>query len=149
MNNLLKNKKTIIICLLLLFIVLVFCYFINNKNFFSKDERQYEERIKKYDANEYIPIYVTESDIANKYLNDFKNLMLSDIEGAFSILNKSYMEKKFGSFEKFRDYIIDEYSVSFYNMNVKEYNVVNLNGYKFYYIRDTRDKLYIFRNYQL
>lgn len=145
MDNLLKNKKTIIICFVLLVVVIVFSLFIKNKNIFNSEERKYEEMLEKYEANQYIPIYVTESDIANKYLNDYKNLMLNDLNAAYELVNDSYKNKKFGSFEIFKEYIVDQYSLAFYNMSVKEYNVVNNNGYKFYYIRDTRDRLYIFK----
>jgi len=144
MDNLLKNKKTIIVCLSLLILVSIIIYF-NNKSKVSEYVREYEEIIQSYDANQFIPIYVTESDMANKYLNDFKNLMMNDINLSYEMLNSDYKNKKFGSLEKYREYIMDQYSESFYSMSVKEYDVVNNNNYKFYYIRDSRDKLYIFK----
>lgn len=145
MDDLLKNKKTIIICIVLLLIAISFSLLFNNKNIFSSSEKEYEEIIERYDANQFIPVYITQNDMANKYLNDFKNLMISDISNAYEVINDNYKKAKFGSFDKFKEYVIDQYSLSFYSMNVKEYNVVNKNNYKFYYIRDTRDKLYIFK----
>jgi len=145
MDNILKNKKTIIICLVLVGIVMLFSLFMNNRSIFSSEEKDYEEMIEKYDANQYIPVYVTESDIANKYLNDFKNLMINDVAGAYEVINNSYKNEKFGNFEKFKEYVLDQYSLAFYNMSVKEYSVVNNNGYKYYYIRDSRDKMFIFK----
>ena len=145
MDNLLENKKIIIICFILLVVVILFSLFNNNKYIFNNEERVYEEKIKKYDANQYIPIYVNESDIANKYLNDFKNLMINDISGAYDLINDSYKNKKFGNFEKFKEYIVDQYSKAFSTMSVDEYDVVNSNGYKYFYIRDNRERLYIFK----
>jgi len=145
MDNLKINKKTIFICLILLSLVGLICYLVSNKGRFTNYEKVYEKRIEKYDANQFIPIYVTESDMANKYLNDFKNLMLYDIKEAYNVVNKVYKEKKYTNFERFKENIQDEYSLAFYKMTVKEYDVVNKNGFKFYYIRDSRDKLYIFK----
>lgn len=145
MDNLKINKKTIFICLILLSLVGLVSYLVGNKGRFTKYEKVYEKRIEKYDANQFIPVYVTESDMANKYLNDFKNLMLYDINEAYNVVNKAYKEKKYGDFERFKESIQDEYSLAFYKMTVKEYDVVNKNGHKFYYIRDSRDKLYIFK----
>lgn len=144
MDNLKNNKKTIIICLILLASVGLISYFINN-NKFNNDEEYYEQIIEKYEANQFIPIYVTENDMANKYLNDFKNLMLYDLESAYNFVNKKYREKKYGSLETFKNNIQEEYSKLFYSMSVKEYSVVNKGDYKYYYIHDTRDNLYIFK----
>ena len=144
MDNLKNNKKTIIICLALLSIVFILSNVLNNKDVLN-DEKTYEEIIEKYDANQFIPIYVTESDMANKYLNDFKNLMLYDLEEAYSVINKEYREKKYGSFEIFKNNIIDEYSKLFYSMSVKEYSIIKKGDYKYYYIRDSRNELYIFK----
>lgn len=144
MDNLKNNKKTIIICIILLGIIGLVSYLINN-NRFNDDVKYYEEKIEKYDANQFIPVYVTESDMANKYLNDFKNLMLYDLDSAYNVLNKKYKEKKYSSIEIFKENIKDEYSKNFYSINVKEYSVVSKGDYKFYYIRDSRDKLYIFK----
>ena len=49
----------------------------------------------KYNSNEYIPVYITEEDIIKKYLNEFKNNMLYDIEEAYNSLNKEYREKDY------------------------------------------------------
>ena len=144
MDNLKNNKKTIIICIILLGIVGLVSYLINN-NRFNDNVEYYEEKIEKYDANQFIPVYVTESDMANKYLNDFKNLMLYDLDSAYNVVNKKYRDKKYSSIEIFKENIKDEYSKNFYSINVKEYSVVNKGDYKYYYIRDSRDKLYIFK----
>ena len=37
---------------------------------------------------------------------------------------------KVKNYEKFKEYVLDQYSLAFYNMSVKEYSVVNNNGYK-------------------
>jgi len=144
MDNLKNNKKTIIICLFLLSAVGIISYFVSNKRF-NSNEIVYEELIEKYEANQFIPVYVTESDMANKYLNDFKNLMLYDLESAYNVINKKYREKKYDSLDIFKKNIQDEYSKLFYSMSVKEYSVINKGDYKYFYIRDTRDNLYIFK----
>ena len=145
MNNLMNNKKTIIICVILVILVLSINYLVTNKSLFNNSSKKNNILIEKYDANQIVPIYVSDAEMANKYLNDFKNLMLNDINAAYDVINNSYKKKKYGSFENFQKNIQDEYSVEFYRMNVKEYSAVNKNGYKFYYIRNNRDDLYIFK----
>ena len=105
MDNLLKNKKTIFICLLLVCLVLIINHF-NNKSKTETYVREYEEIIESYDANQIIPIYITEEDMASKYLNDFKNLMMSDISLSYEMLNDNYRNKKYESFEEYRNIML-------------------------------------------
>ena len=140
------RKNKIITCIIIIIVALVFCYIINNKEYFNKTPLEYEkEVIEKYEANTYIPVYVTQSDIANKYLNDYKNLMLKDINKAYNLMNKEYRENKFQEESVFEQYINNKKSVAFYKMTVREFSVFTKNGYKFYYIISSSDDKFIFK----
>ena len=146
MNNIIENKKTLIFCVILILVTGVIIEFINNKEKIFGNPVIYEEYvIDKYEANTYIPVYVTETDMASKYLNDFKYLLMNNLEEAYNVINDSYKEVKYANYEDFEKKIINEYSVAFYTMSVEKYSVLNRNGYKFYYIYDKRGDLYIFK----
>ena len=61
-----------------------------------------------------------------------KNNMLNDVEYAYNMLNRSYREKRFGSLEKYKNYINEITSESTYSMEVDRYSVSNKNGYKIF-----------------
>ena len=146
MADLLKNKKIIIVCLIMIIAVLGSYNISNNREYLKKEPLKYENNdIEKYEANTYIPIYVTESDIANKYLNDYKNIILSDISYAYDLLNNEYKNSKFETLNKFTEYINRKINISFYNLTVKEYSVFKQNGSKFYYIIASNEDKYIFK----
>lgn len=145
MNDLLKNKKVIISCLALIGVVVLVIFFNNRYSNHSDEEYFVEENIKRYEANMFIPVYVTENDIANKYLNDYKNILMNNPQEAYNLLNEKYRYNKFGSYEKFKEYINDRItSLSFYSMTVKEYDVID-SKYKYYYINSSNGDLYIFK----
>ena len=107
MDNLLKNKKTIMFCVFML-IISVFIYIVVNRD--DKVELLYESDnnltyLKNYKVNEYIPVYIEEADMVIKYLNDFKNSMINNVEYSYNLLNKKYREKRFGSLDNYVKYI--------------------------------------------
>lgn len=145
-DEIIKNKKTIINGLFLIVLFLLITYFINNKDIFNKNYNYSEyEEIKKYDANKYIPVYIKEKDIVNKYLNDYKNLILNNREKAYELLNENYRNKKFGNYDKFNKYMDTLVSISFYNANIDKYDVIKSNGYKFFDIYDMEGNRFIIK----
>lgn len=147
MENLIKNKNTVIFCLLIIGVVGLICY-LNQYQKIRNSEKLLEDRdveISKYKANEYIPVYVTEDDMAKKYLNDFKNLILSDIAEAYNTLNEDYRIKKFNDISEFQNYINDQLSVSFYSLSVEKYKVRMINGKKYFDIYASDDNRYIIK----
>ena len=149
MDELKKNKKTIFLCFILFIIFLVVALFIQFKdNILSlKGSEGINDNIiiEHYDANEFIPIYVTESDVVKKYLNDYKNNMIYDINEAYNMLNKEYREKRFGSIDSYKEYVSRIMSTATYSMEVDKYSVTNLNGMKIFNIYDTSGYQYIIK----
>ena len=145
MENLYKNKKIIVICVMLIVVVLIIIILGNKKNNVVVDNTEGYNYLKKYGSNEYVPIYVTEEDMAKKYLNDYKNNMLSDIEEAYYSLNKEYREKKFINLDGYKEYIKNSTTLALYSMEVDKYNIITVDGYKAFNIFDKSGNQYIFK----
>ena len=145
MDNLKENKKIIIICLVIVGFSIGIYFIYDNKEYFGDYVEYKDYDIDRYEANTYIPVYITEKDMANKYLNDYKNIILTDINKAYDILNNDYSVRKFDNFDNFSKYVDSIKIPSFYKLSVKEYSVFNKNGYKFYYIVASNNELYIFK----
>lgn len=147
MENILKNKKIIFICaslLLVTFMIYLFTLF-NNNDILEKGNSENYVYLKNYESNQYIPINIKEEDIAKKYLNDYKNNILTDVEEAYNSLNKEYREKRFGNLEKYKEYINDFISLSTYSMEVDKYSISSVGGDKVFNIYDKSGNQYIIR----
>ena len=147
MDDLLRNKKIVIVCILIVFVGVI-SYFIINRDTNTEYIYQDDDRItylRNYGVNEYIPIYVEESDVVVKYLNDFKNTMISSVEISYNLLNEEYRNKKFGNIEKYREYVNNVLSKSTYSMEVEVYKIIYSNGVKFFDIYDKSGYHYIFK----
>lgn len=145
MENILKNRKIILICICLLLIMfIIYLFSINKRNVFNETVEDYNY-LKKYSSNEYVPVYVTEEDMVKKYLNDYKNNMLTDVEEAYNSLNKEYREKRFGSLDKYKEYVNNFITMSTYSMEVDKYSVSSMSGDKVFNIYDKSGNQYIIR----
>ena len=146
MNNIKDNKKTIIICVILFIVFACILFYENNKNILDKEinegYRKYT-RIDRYEANQYIPVYVTESDVVKKYFNDYKNNMVYNTVDAYNLLNSEYRDKRFGNYENYKEYVDEMISSSMYSMEVDKYSVTVINGKKIFNIYDKSGYQYL------
>lgn len=140
-----NNRKLIISCVILIIIFLLIYYFVSNNKKIDSSDYYEEPVIDKYEANMIIPVYMTEEDIVKKYLNDYKNNVISNVNDAYFSLNKEYRNKKFGSLEKYKEYINKYLSLATYSMEVDSYNVTNSNGKRVYNVYDKSGNRYIFK----
>lgn len=146
MEHLYKNKKIIFICIgLILITFIIYLFVINKEEVLNESNTENYNYLKNYSSNEYVPVYVTEEDMAKKYLNDYKNNILTDIEEAYNSLNKEYREKRFGNLEKYKEYINDFISLSTYFMEVDKYSISSIGGDKVFNIYDKSGNQYIIR----
>lgn len=144
-DNIKNNKKVIVICLVFIVLV-VLIYFLTNKlSTFNENEIYERVEITKYEANQYIPVYMTNDNMATKYLNDFKNLVLTDANEAYNVLNQKYRNKKFNDIYEFYQYIENLDGSLFYSLKVEKYMIKNSNGYKFFDIYASDGNRYIFK----
>lgn len=146
MENLYRNKKIIFVCIgLILITFIIYLFVINKEDIINESSTEDYNYLKNYSSNEYVPVYVTEEDMAKKYLNDYKNNMLTDVEEAYNSLNKEYREKRFGSLDKYEEYISNFISLSTYSMEVDKYSISSIGGDKVFNIYDKSGNQYIIR----
>lgn len=145
MDNILKNKKTIIICILLILVVFIIYLFNQKNSLLGGIDTENYEYLKNYKSNEFLPVYVTEEDMVKKYLNDYKNNMLFNVDDAFNSLNKEYREKRFGDLNGYKKYLESILSLSIYSTEVEKYSVTNIGGNKLFNIYDKSGNQYLIK----
>lgn len=145
MQDLIKNKRVVIICILLLIIFLIIYLFSISDEKLNVSKTEDYQYLKNYSSNEYVPVYVTEEDMVKKYLNEYKNNMLYDVEEAYNSLNKEYRELKFKNIEGYKKYLNNYISAATYTMEVDKYAVSNIGGSKLFNVYDKSGNQYIFK----
>ena len=136
-NKILKNI-VIFVGFLLVFSV---AYIVVNK-LTSKEELDYEEFLKNYEVNEYIPSYVSDEDMARIYLNDYIHTMYTNPEKGYELLNADYRNKKFKSIEEYKSYVD---SLPYTMHELDRFYIDSKDGYKIYGVYDTKGNTYIFK----
>ena len=145
MAELKRNKKLIIFCIASILIVSMIIVFKNHDIIKDNKLHSVGDYITKYEANEYLPVMINNEDIVKIYLNDYKNNILNDLEEAYNSLNKDYRDKRFGSLDKYKEYINNFITMSTYTMEVDKYSVSSLSGDKVFNIYDRSGNQYIIR----
>ena len=118
-----RNKILLILGIVIIIAFVVIKLIIDNNNLLinSNGIDEYDMIYKKYDINEYSVINISDEQLANIYLNNFKYYLFNDIESAYNLLDEEYRNIKFGSIDSFREYVnnskysdytIEEYSVA-------------------------------------
>ena len=128
MKKILKENKFLVILLIVLLVAIVAYFLI--RFIFTTDKyiesylrgEEYIMNPKTYGVNEYSPINITDEQMAIIYLNDFKKHIFDDINYAYSLLNESYRNLKFGSIDGFTNYVN---SLNFKDMIIDKYAVNN------------------------
>lgn len=138
MNN--KNVKLVIyiVSIMVIFIIV----FIVLNNLLKNKEKGYDEYLKNYKVNEYIPTYVSDEDMAKIYLKDYIHNMFYDIEAAYDSLDTEYKNKKFGSLDNYKKYV---YSLDNTSYVVSSYYKKDKNGYIYFGVYDTFGNTYVFK----
>lgn len=150
MNYLKENKKTIIICFSLIILALIIAYFIENDIFIKNGDKVINNNyLKNYKINELTPINMNEEQIARKYLAEYTKLLYNDPQIAFNLVEIEYRDKKFGNIDKFKEHFKDKFDVKFFNAQVEQLSIRNTAMFKEFYIIDSSDNTYIFREYSI
>ncbi len=138
MNN--KNVKLVIYIVSIMVIFTI--VFIVLNNLLKNKEKGYDEYLKNYKVNEYIPTYVSDEDMAKIYLKDYIHNMFYDIEAAYDSLDTEYKNKKFGSLDNYKKYV---YSLNNTSYVVSSYYKKDKNGYIYFGVYDTFGNTYVFK----
>ena len=137
-----KARRVIVLCvsIVVIIVILSLFYVIGILKKSEKDEH-YIEYLKNYEANEFIPVYISDNDIAVMYLSDYKNLLINNQYDAYQLLDDECKKEYFPTFKSFKDYIqtIDIYGIKMSKF-YKEYNI----GILSFGVYDQYDNLFVF-----
>ena len=121
--------------------------FIEKYNY-SKDMNKNQININTYEIeansfNSKIKVNTSETNIVSQYFVEYKAKMINDAETAYNLLNEDYREKKYGSYEKFENFIKNN-KEKILHSSIEKYQVTENNGIKNYICVDKDGKYYIF-----
>ena len=100
------------------------------------------EKIDKNNNNVYINMEYSDGQIATKYFQEYKQLMLTNIQEAYEKLNNEYKQKRFGNINKFESFVKDNLEKIEY-MQIYQFSVQEQEGYKKYICKDFNEDYYI------
>lgn len=109
-------------------------YPLNNQEYVNIDEIQYNNattQIEINDFNVYVYMEYNASQIAERYFQAYKQLMLTDSEAAFNKLDEEYRNERFGDLESFTEYI-NEHRTEIANTQISKYQAIQYDGYTQY-----------------
>jgi hypothetical protein len=139
-----KNKKNLLyLFIIVILIIVILVVSKNSKN----DTSTYNEKsyLHDYKENEVNYVYISEEDMANKYLSDYINLLINNPKEAYERLNQNYRANKFPSYESFSYYLQDLLSTQFLESKVSKYSVYTKDEFKYYDIIDGDNNNIIFK----
>ena len=137
-----KARRVIVLCIFIaLIIVLISLFYVINVMKKNETEEHYIEYLKNYEANEFIPVYITDNDIAVLYLSDYKNLLINNQYDAYQLLDDECKKEYFPTFNSFKDYI---QTINIYDIKMTKFYKENNMGFISYGVYDQYDNLFVF-----
>jgi hypothetical protein len=136
---------SIVICIIA--IILITILLLNrskkpNNNTQSQEEIHYDT-IQFTQYNEIPYAYISDMQMCNTYLLDYKNNIIFNIQEAFNKLDKEYMEKRFGNFENYRNYVQENIN-DILEIKLAKYQINQYDTYTQYICIDQFGNYYIF-----
>lgn len=104
-----------------------------------------QNKIDKNDNNGIANIPIKEATIVREYGTNFKNLILSDANEAYNLLNEEYKNRRFPTIESFKEYI-DRNRSMLEQMNIEKYELKRIGGVYQYYCLDQHENVYVFND---
>lgn len=139
MNDKKNTVSYIIIGIIVLLFIVSFTYLYNKEN--KSTLTDYYQEIKDYKVNEYIPVYVSDNDMAKIYLNDFITLAISNPEESYYKLDAKYRDIKYPTYESYYNNFI----VNIEYPKIKQFYKESIKGYLVFGVYDANDNIYIFK----
>ena len=119
---------------------------IENKEIKNIDEIKIinsNKTIEKNDDNTATLAKISNQYLCEKYIFYYKKILLAAPKLAYKYLDNDYKEKRFGTYEEFKQYV-QENKDKIIGINLKEYLVEYNEGYSEYVCKDKYGNLYIF-----
>ena len=100
--------------------------------------------IERNNNNTYVNIDYNDSQIATKYFQEFKELMLENAEEAYNLLDEEYRSKRFGNVENFIQYV-DDNRENIESSQIVQYQSKQYDDYKQYVSQNLDNTNWIIR----
>ena len=136
-DNRIKNIILAIVIVLIFIVTYLLLKYLTND-----DSLEYEEYLKDYGVNEYIPTYVSDEDMAKIYLNDYIHNMYYDVEKAYNSLDEEYRKIKFGSLDSYKSYVN---SLTYPTYTLDKYYKKEVSNYIIFGVYDTNGNFFAFK----
>ena len=101
------------------------------------------EAIEENTLNTYTEAKVNYEYLCKEHLEAYKKVLLCLPELAYEFLDEDYKQERFGSYERFQEYLTDNHNAIF-GLTLAEYNVNNYDDYRQYVCVDNRGNYYLF-----
>lgn len=144
-----KLNKLLIIPIVILIVILVIVFirsYINSKETFKQNQEKYVMTPKKYGVNEYSLVSISDEQMAGTYLTDYKNLLMTDVNEAYNLLNNEYKNIKYPTINAFKEYINN---IDLSKIIIDKYGKRKCGNEVCYYVYDKLDNVYIFRTFSV
>lgn len=101
------------------------------------------EDVEENEYNKFNYERINEEEASKKYFDLYKELMLTDQEGAYNCLEEEYRNKRFGNLDNYKKYVSDNYQ-ELSGIIFSQYLVNSYDDYTEYVCKDQYQNLYIF-----
>lgn len=124
--------------------------YIENKGYNEKSiEEEFNiegiQYIQKNDNNQYKTNNITDKIMAQYYLYDYGEKVSRNIENAYKILDEEYKNKRYPTFEKYKEYI-EQSNKNYRLLELKAYTIEKYNNYTKFICKDQYGDIYIFKD---
>ena len=139
-----NDKKSTFRYAILIIIIIAIC---SGIIIISKDKNKpqisdkYQE-LKNYKDNEYIPVYISDNDMAKIYLNDFISTAITDPQVSYSLLDDEYRNLKYPTYQSYYENYILGLDL---NVTMSKFYKESDAGYLYFGVYDNKENLYIFK----
>lgn len=138
-KNFLKNNIFIIIIIIVFIFVIGFYAireYLASKSIYTDStltDSKYEMIPKTYGINEYAPVLISDENMAKIYLNDYINIVNTNTEESYYLLDEEYRNTKFNSLD---EYLLYTKTIKNYSHDVSSYYKKVVDDYIIYGIYD-------------
>jgi len=129
------DNKTRIITIILM--ILLISIYIGLKVFSDKANIEYKD-------NQIIYKKVKYDDIAQIYLTDFIETTVNNRKDAYDLLDNNY-KRTLGTFDDFNNLLNELENENYYNVTLSSYYIKEDNNYRFFFIKDSNGRTYVFK----
>lgn len=144
MKEFYNKYKNLIYMSLIAIVIIVIIIVLSNKEGTNRSSSTLDY-YHNYGVNEVVPQYVTEEDMAQKYLADYIGILNNNPKRAYEYLESDFAKTYFPTYNDYYNYISDFYNRNALSTSIKKYSIVTENNNKYYYVVNSTNILFIFK----